>query len=93
MLGIRPGGLGDPSRKQERAEPINQEGCCKGDAGVGAAGCHRASRGLSGKESACQCRRHRFDPWVGKIPGGGNGSLLPYSFLDNPMDRGIVVFV
>ena len=21
-----------------------------------------------GKESACQCRRHRFDPWVGKIP-------------------------
>ena len=22
----------------------------------------------SGKESACQCRRHRFDPWVGKIP-------------------------
>ena len=25
-------------------------------------------RRLSGKESACQCRRHRFDPWVGKIP-------------------------
>ena len=23
---------------------------------------------LSGKESACQCRRHGFDPWVGKIP-------------------------
>ena len=23
---------------------------------------------LSGKESACQCRRHRFDPWVRKIP-------------------------
>ena len=23
---------------------------------------------LSGKESACQCRRLRFDPWVGKIP-------------------------
>ena len=22
----------------------------------------------SGKESACQCRRRRFDPWVGKIP-------------------------
>ena len=22
---------------------------------------------LSGKESACQCRRHRFNPWVGKI--------------------------
>jgi len=27
--------------------------------------------GTVGKESACQCRRckrHRFDPWVGKIP-------------------------
>ena len=23
---------------------------------------------LSNKESACQFRRHRFDPWVGKIP-------------------------
>ena len=25
-------------------------------------------RGLSGKESACRCRRHGFDPWSGKIP-------------------------
>ena len=25
-------------------------------------------RWLSGKESACQCRRHRFHPWSGKIP-------------------------
>ena len=27
--------------------------------------------GGSGKESACQCKRHKrlgFDPWVGKIP-------------------------
>ena len=27
--------------------------------------------GASGKEPACQCRRHKtlgFDPWVGKIP-------------------------
>ena len=23
---------------------------------------------LSGKESTCQCRIHRFDPWVMKIP-------------------------
>ena len=22
----------------------------------------------SGKESACQCREHRFDPWARKIP-------------------------
>ena len=27
--------------------------------------------GSSGKEPACQCRRHKrsgFDPWIGKIP-------------------------
>jgi len=24
--------------------------------------------GSNGKESACQCRRPRFDSWVGKIP-------------------------
>ena len=23
---------------------------------------------LSNKEYVCQCRRHGFDPWVGKIP-------------------------
>ena len=23
---------------------------------------------LSGKESACQCKRHKFDSWIGKIP-------------------------
>ena len=31
--------------------------------------------GTSGKESACQCRKCRFDPWVGKIPG--NSKWLP----------------
>ena len=25
-------------------------------------------RWLSGKDSTCQCRRRRFDPWVGKTP-------------------------
>ena len=25
-------------------------------------------RWLSGKESACQCKRHRSNPWVGKMP-------------------------
>ena len=44
-------------------------------------------RWLSGKECPCQCRRHRFDPRIGKIPGGGNGNLLQYSCLANPMDR------
>ena len=42
---------------------------------------------LSGEESACQCRRHGFDPWVKKIPGEGNGYPLQYSCLENPRDR------
>ena len=43
---------------------------------------------LSGKESACQCRRCEFDPGWGGYPGGGNGNLLQYSCLQNPPDRG-----
>ena len=42
--------------------------------------------GASGKGSACQCRRHErreFAPWVGKIPGEGNGTPLQYSGLEN----------
>ena len=34
-------------------------------------GCRTVPRWLRGKESPCQCRRHRrsgFDPWVEKIP-------------------------
>ena len=30
----------------------------------------------------------RFDPWVGKIPGGGCGNSLQYSCLENPIDTG-----
>ena len=36
-------------------------------------------------ESAWQCRRcrrWRFDPWVGKIPGVGIGNPLQYSCLE-----------
>ena len=43
------------------------------------------SRWLSGKESACQLG---FSPWVGKIPGVGNGNPLQYSCLGNLMERG-----
>ena len=32
---------------------------------------------LSGKESACQCRRHRFDLWVRKIPWRGTWQTTP----------------
>ena len=35
-----------------------------------------------------QYRILRFDPWVEKIPGEGNGSPLQYSRLVNPKDRG-----
>jgi len=33
----------------------------------------------NGEESVCQCKRHkrhRFDPWVGKITGEGHGNPL-----------------
>ena len=46
--------------------------------------------GASGKELTCQCRRckrHGFNV-SGRSPGGGHGSPLQYSCLENPMDRG-----
>ena len=49
------------------------------------------SKWHSGKESACQSRRHKRcqpNPWVWKIPGGENGNLFEYSSLGNPTDRG-----
>lgn len=49
MLGVGPGGLGD-LRKQERAEPLNQEGCCK-EMQAGAGVSWGFPRGSSGKES------------------------------------------
>ncbi|CAN0513986.1 unnamed protein product [Rangifer tarandus platyrhynchus] len=48
-------------------------------------------RWLSGKESACQCRRGRQETWLdswGARSGKGNGNPLQYSCLENPMDRG-----
>ena len=37
-----------------------------------------------------RCRRHMFDPWVGKIPleEGMATYSMEYSFLKNPIDRG-----
>ena len=40
------------------------------------------------KEPSCQCKRHGFSPWVGKIPGAEHGNPLQCSCLENPMDRG-----
>ena len=48
--------------------------------------------GASGKGPTCQCRRCKqggFDPRVGRSSGEGNGNLLLYSYLENPMDRGV----
>ena len=48
------------------------------------------SGGSDDKVYIClQCRRPGFDPWVGKIPGEGNGNPVQYSCLENPMDRGV----
>ena len=48
--------------------------------------------GTSGKEPACQCRRHKrhmFNTWVRKNPlEEGTAVILHYSCLENPMDKG-----
>ena len=49
------------------------------------------ARWCSGKESACRCRRckrHEFNPWVGKTPWRMAWGPTQYSCLENPMDRG-----
>ena len=52
----------------------------------------RVSPGLLGwnsdKESACTCRRHRFDAWVRKIPRAKNANPFQYSWLENFMNGG-----
>ena len=42
----------------------------------------------SGKEPTCQCRRYRFDTWVGKIPWRRACNPTPVFFLENSVDRG-----
>ena len=47
--------------------------------------------GASGKEPACQCRRHKRHgsiPGSGRSPGVGNDYPLQYPGLENPMGRG-----
>ena len=47
--------------------------------------------GTSGKEPACQCRRHETEgstPGSRRSPGGRHGNPLQYSCLEDPMDRG-----
>ena len=42
----------------------------------------------AGKESAYNARDPGSIPGLGRSPGEGNGNSLPYSCLENPMDRG-----
>ena len=44
--------------------------------------------GPDSKESACNAGDLGLIPGSGRSPGGGNGYLLQYSYLGNPMDRG-----
>ena len=47
--------------------------------------------GTGSKEPAGQHRRYKrcgFEPWLGRSPGGGNGTPLQYPHLGNPMDGG-----
>ena len=44
--------------------------------------------GSAVKESSCQSRRCRFDPWVRKKPWRRTWNPLQYSCLGNPMNRG-----
>ena len=41
-----------------------------------------------GKESACYAEDLSYISGLGSSPGEGNGYLLQYSCLENPMDRG-----
>jgi len=43
--------------------------------------------GSAGKEPACQCRRCKFDPWVGKIPWRRKCNPPQCTCLGNPMYR------
>ena len=43
----------------------------------------------AGKESACNAGDMGSIPGLGGSPGEGHGTLLQYSCLENPMDRGV----
>ena len=47
----------------------------------------RFPKWLTGKESSCQTGDVGLIHGSGRAPGEGNGNLLQYSFLGNPIDR------
>ena len=44
--------------------------------------------GSADKESSCNAGDLGLIPRFGRSPGGRNGNILQYCFLENPMDRG-----
>ena len=44
-------------------------------------------RRFSGKDSACQCRRHGFNPWVRKIPWRRKWQPTPVCLLRKPHEK------
>ena len=45
--------------------------------------------GSENKASACNAGDLGLIPGLGRSPGEGNGNPLQYSYLENPMDRGV----
>ena len=50
---------------------------------------HQTIRWLRGKQSACQSRRHWFNPWIGKMPWRGKWQPTPVFLLRKSTDRGV----
>ena len=44
--------------------------------------------GSDSKKSSCSVGDPGLIPGLGRSPGEGNGNLLQYSYLENPMDGG-----
>ena len=51
-------------------------------------GCITLPGGSDGKEAACSLGDPGSIPGLGRSPAEGNGNPLPYSCLQNSMDRG-----
>ena len=70
---------------------LNSVAYSYGGAGCGGVQVEGFPDGASGKEPACQCRRHKrlgFDPWVGKIPKDGMATYSSILAWRIPEDRG-----
>ena len=96
VLGRFPGeGNGNPFQYSCLGSPMNRRACMAINHGVSRVGNNIVTKPLpllatnklprwhSGKESACQCRRHKrqwFDPWIRKIPWSREGQHTPLFF-------------